>query len=147
MRNRAPMVWTYFQQPPQDGATLLTWQPPQRHSQFASDGYVWADPEQSYQTDVGGYVWSTRRSVGLEMLSNYSSSKCSYAKLGVAMVSSPWRLIEEAVSALSVRSIPMSTQIRSIATIQIYGLSTMDRPSLSFGSPPREYSAIWKLHE
>ncbi|KAF2760026.1 DUF1750-domain-containing protein [Pseudovirgaria hyperparasitica] len=57
---RAAMAWQYFQQPPTDGSTFLTWQPPQRGARFSSDGYIWADPEQSFTANIGGYtmeVW------------------------------------------------------------------------------------------
>lgn len=55
VRDVAPMSWQYLQAPP-DGSIFLTFQPPQRQSAFASDGYVWVDPETVYTQELNGFV-------------------------------------------------------------------------------------------
>ncbi|KAF2198310.1 DUF1750-domain-containing protein [Delitschia confertaspora ATCC 74209] len=55
VNDAAPMSWTYFDRPPQDGTVILTWQPPLLQGRFASDGLAWADPEVQYQTEIQGY--------------------------------------------------------------------------------------------
>lgn len=56
VREMYPMHWTFLDGP-QDGTTLLTWQPlAHLGSNFASDGYIWADVEQAYTFEARGYT-------------------------------------------------------------------------------------------
>lgn len=56
VREMYPMSWTFLDGP-QDGTTLLTWQPlGHLGTTFASDGYVWADAEQAFTFETRGYV-------------------------------------------------------------------------------------------
>ncbi|OKL61635.1 hypothetical protein UA08_03437 [Talaromyces atroroseus] len=56
VREMYPMHWTFLDGP-QDGTTLLTWQPlAHLGTTFASDGYIWADAEQAYTFEARGYT-------------------------------------------------------------------------------------------
>ncbi|QGA18246.1 hypothetical protein EYB26_005930 [Talaromyces marneffei] len=56
VREMYPMSWTFLDGP-QDGTTLLTWQPlGHLGTTFASDGYVWADAEQAFTFETRGYT-------------------------------------------------------------------------------------------
>ncbi|EED22084.1 conserved hypothetical protein [Talaromyces stipitatus ATCC 10500] len=56
VRDMYPMAWTFLDGP-QDGTTLLTWQPlANLGTTFASDGYVWADAEQAFTFETRGYT-------------------------------------------------------------------------------------------
>jgi len=51
------VAWQYLQPAHlNDGTVFLEWQPPQRQTQFASDGFVWGGPESMYNLSVNGYV-------------------------------------------------------------------------------------------
>ncbi|PCG99302.1 Protein of unknown function DUF1750 [Penicillium occitanis (nom. inval.)] len=56
VREMYPMSWTFLDGP-QDGTTLLAWQPlGHLGTTFASDGYVWADAEQAFTFETRGYT-------------------------------------------------------------------------------------------
>jgi Fungal domain of unknown function (DUF1750) len=66
VRELQPMYWTFLDGP-QDGTTMLTWQPLNHlGTNFASDGYVWADAEQAYTFDTRGYVRLQRTEVAVD---------------------------------------------------------------------------------
>jgi hypothetical protein len=66
VREMYPMSWTFLDGP-QDGTTLLTWQPlGHLGTTFASDGYVWADAEQAFTFETRGYVCCHRAALEVD---------------------------------------------------------------------------------
>jgi hypothetical protein len=55
MHETQPVQWQMLDCPA-DGTSLLTWQPQELGTNFASDGFVFHDQEQSFNSDVRGYV-------------------------------------------------------------------------------------------
>ncbi|KAF4551337.1 Hypothetical protein D9617_13g098350 [Elsinoe fawcettii] len=56
VKQHATMSWKYFNPPPRDGETFLTWISPRYNDQYPSDGYIWAGQEERVFQEMNGYT-------------------------------------------------------------------------------------------
>ncbi|KAG8629564.1 hypothetical protein KVT40_003429 [Elsinoe batatas] len=56
VKQHATMSWKYFNPPPRDGETFLTWISPRYNDVYPSDGYIWAGQEERVFQEMNGYT-------------------------------------------------------------------------------------------